>query len=228
MVLEITVEAKQILEVLSKRWEEKERDYNKKLLLHLYKSENAVLKKHKNFYAIELHILDEDFVGSGKKFKTRWELILAISNIARANKYRAIRLLFPTGTILIIHAPGAEKFPVLSILRNGDRWVYKAFRSAQNFVSESRVRAGGVAKTGIPYARWLIGMPERTIKGEKKPAFVKEEYGGVELPELWALATPEEKEKLKKITEGLIIDIWTEKNYTYNPATKKIYQVDVL
>ncbi len=234
MGIEPTSDVIQLLGVLCNRWEETIRESNRKILLHLYRdeegaSEESVRGRHKNLYAIEFPILDADFVGKGKKFANRWELILFVSHVARENKIRAMRFLFSTSKIMIIHAPGAEKFLVMSILKNGDRWTYKAFRTAEDFKSEEVMRARGETKSGIPYTSRFFGRGETlTEKGVIRPAFVKEEYGGVELPELWNLATDKEKKILEQVGRDLIPDLWMETNYTYNPATKKIYRVDVI
>lgn len=212
------------LDKLCGRWDNKVAESNLKLLQNFYKSTQSIYKNYGNFKAIDLEQLRNDLVGARKRFKNMWELINEANKIAEEENLSEVRFAHSSGTIFIIHQKGLEKWLVISIIRKGKSWTYKAYHNLLYLKRELLGREETSESLKVPYTKI-------TTTGNRKGryAFSKEEYGGVELRSLAGILEEEEHEKFWKIIDRFMErqEVVLTSNYTYNPATKKIYKVDV-
>lgn len=228
MSLKLTDKEIRLLDSLCEKWESNIEEANRKLLLFLYESKEKVSNRYANFKCIEWEKLIEDFVGSGKEFRDAHYFLSNICSRLKLLKLHSARIIMQNGTIVIVHFSGAQKYLVLTFQRSGKSLTYKAYRSRGGFNIEFARWETNPKK--VPFTQTLARSDERIIGKVKKPPFVKEEYGGVSFYELRDLCNEAERIKLGEIAQETFggHGDWHLANHTYNPATKRIYRVDVV
>ncbi len=212
---------------------------NKKLLFALYKSKSTAKKRHKIVSSVELGILRDDFAGEGRKFRNIWALLLHINDLVYEHALGQVRftLPLPSRTIIMMHEIGRQTFVILTVIQNGKRWTYKIYNNMKDFSQVMGARK--LAPTyrnekEMPMTKILSSQVEANENKHPliRKAYVKEEYGGIDFEALLSVAKNREeraavKSVLLKAYEAAKPKLDWPRNYVYNPATKKVAQVDV-
>lgn len=216
--IKLTDDEIRFLDMLSERWEKEICKVHIGLLKDLYESEKVVKEKFKNFELIPIDTLREDLIGEGKRFQNLWKLF---QYVGPKSDYGEARFVMPTGTVIIIHRPGAHKHTVITFIeKEGKKWTYKEFVYERCFEKEIKHR-----KMLTEYTP-LFSKGVKKVKGEMVP-FTKEAYGGIDLFILGTVAKSEGEQNILTHIMQEYIPRTESHNYTYDHITKKIYLIDI-